>query len=175
MLKRLFVPMIAASVLLGACGESPTAGTAAAADTDDYALLMFGEAGAALEGTLGPQEGTHPFDGRTYRRPFPDSLQLTDEQRARMDSLRTAFREEWADELDALRAIFEEARAARAAGATREEVRAILLEGRPLGLAIRAAVWELHFQLLAVLTVEQRAWLATHRPRHMPRPLAPRP
>jgi Spy/CpxP family protein refolding chaperone len=156
--------LVAATILIG-CSDS-TAPTVVTDDTD-YALYAFGEDGAALEGTLGPQ-GDRPYDGRSggFGR-LPLELQLTDEQRAAIVALREAFRTEHQDELDALKAIFEQARAARQAGATREEVRAILETGKPIADGLRAAVRELHEDILNVLTEEQRAWLREHRP-HIP-------
>lgn len=172
MLKKLLVPVVATTVMLAACREAPLA-PAASAIQDDYALQMFGETGMALEGTMGTQSTDRPFDGRTGRPPLPDSLKLTDAQKAEIEALRLAFRTEWQEELDALKAIFQEARAARAGGATHEEIRAILVTGRPIAEALRPAVFELHYQILGVLTEAQRAWLFQHRPRRMPRPMFP--
>jgi hypothetical protein len=170
MLRRLLLPTLAASLVLAACAESPF-GTSVTS-TDDFALVMFGEEGAALEGTLGTETGPRPFDGRSIRPVFPDSIALSDEQRAEMLALRMAFRAEHEAELDALRDIFQEARLARLGGASREEVRAILATGRPLAEALRPDVRALHEALRAVLTDEQRAWLAANRP---PRRFGPRP
>lgn len=169
MLRRLALfPALAATLVLAACGESPTESTAL---TDDFALVMFGEQGSALEGTMGTQEGA-PFDGRTQRAIFPDSLRLTDEQRAQMLTLRMAFRADNAAQLDSLRDIFREARLARLEGATRAEVRAILETGRPIAEALRPEVQALHEALRAVLTDAQRAWLDAQR---RPRRFGPRP
>lgn len=169
MLRRVVMfPSLMVALVLAACSEAPTAATAL---TDDFALVMFGDAGAALEGTMGPQAGA-PFDGRTQRPVFPDSLQLTDGQRAEMLTLRMAFRAEHEAELDSLRNIFQQARLARLEGATREEVRAILETGRPIAEALRPDVQALHEALRAVLTDAQRAWLDAHRP---PRRFGPRP
>ena len=169
MLRRFALfPALAAALVLAACGESPTESTTL---TDDFALVMFGEEGAALDGTMGTQDGV-PFDGRTRRPVFPDSLRLTDAQRAEMLALRMAFRAENEAQLDSLRDIFREARLARLEGATRAEVRAILETGRPLAEALRPKVRALHEALQAVLTDAQRAWLAANRParRFGPRP-----
>lgn len=171
--KRLMIPALAATVALTACELTPT-GPASAQLSDDFALVIFGDAGAALEGTMGPQDGPRPFDGRTGRPELPDSLRLTTEQLETIAGLREAFRTEHADELAALRAIFEEARAARQNGATREEVRAILATGRPIHEALRPDVIALHEAIRAVFTDAQRAWLAAHRPLR-PRPMGPRP
>ena len=158
-------------LFLSACELSST-GPSAATLGEDYALAMFGETGTALEGTMGPHSGPRPFDGRTGRPPLPDSLKLTDAQRAQMDSIRAAFRTEHEAELDALRDIFQDARTARMAGASHEEVRAILAQGREIAQALRPAVVALHEALRAVLTDAQRAWIASHRPPHFPRPMA---
>lgn len=170
MLRKTLIPVLAATLMLGACDESPVEPTGPQAD--DYALLMFGEAADALEGAMGPQ-GARPFDGRSILARLPDSLALTDEQLAEIEALRAEFRAEHQTQIEALRAIFEEARDAREAGASREEVRAILMEGRDIAIALRFPVWQLHEAIRAVLTEEQRFWLDTHRLRVQP--FIPRP
>lgn len=172
-----FAAPLAALLLLGACSsDSATAPDPAVAD--DYALAMFGEPAAALDGTLGdaPTRGGAPFDGASAsERRLPPALRLTDEQRAEIQALRTAFRAAHQADLQALRAIFEEARAARQDGATREEVQAILATGRPIADRIREAVRQLHEDIQAVLTEAQRAWLRRNRPDIPPMPPAVRP
>lgn len=162
---RLAIPALAATVLLSACELTPTGPTAAF--NDDYALIVFGEAGSALEGMMGPQGGSRPFDGRTARPQLPDSLALSATQLEAIAALREAFRTEHAEELAALKAIFERARAARQSGATQEAVRAILVTGRPIHEALRPDVQALHEAIRAVFTDAQRAWLEANRP---PRP-----
>lgn len=162
MLKRLMLPPLAAALFVAACAESPTSSVS---DADDYALVVFGEAGTALEGTMGEMPAGRPFDGRSARRGFPPGLELSDAQIAEMRALREAFRAEHAETLDALREIFQQARAARQAGASREEVRAILETGRPLIEELRPHVQALHEALRAVLTDAQREWLENQRRR----------
>lgn len=169
MLRRLLFPTLAATLVLAACSESPLGPTVA---TEDYALVMFGEYGSALEGTMGTEAAPQTFDGRSIRPQFPDSIALTAEQRAAMLTLRQAFRAEHESELNALRAIFLEARIARNSGATREAIRAILDEARPIAQALRPDVITLHEALRAVLTDAQRAWIAANRP---PRRFGPQP
>lgn len=168
MLRRIIAPaVLALTVGLAACESSTSPATQA--PEEDYALVMFGEAGSALEGTMGPAptRGT-PYDGRTFRpRPFPDSIALSEEQKAQIAALREAFRTEHADELAALKAIFEEAKAARDAGATREEVRAILAEGRPIAIALRVDLVDLHYAIWQVYTPLQKLWIMAHRPPRM--------
>jgi hypothetical protein len=167
------IPALAATVALTACELTPTGPTAAQL-SDDYALVVFGDAGAALEGMMGPQDGTRPFDGRTGRAQLPDSLALSTEQLEAIAALRETFRLDHADELAALKAIFDEARAARRGGATREQIRAILGDGRAIHEALRPDVQALHEAIRAVFTDAQRAWIAANRPMG-PRPMGPRP
>jgi Spy/CpxP family protein refolding chaperone len=133
---------------------------------EDYSLVVFGETGAALEGTLGEQHRTHPVDGRTagFNR-LPDSLKVTEAQVTAIKALRDQFRQTHQEQLVALRAVFVQARNARRGGATREEVRAILLEARPITEALREPTRRLHIAIFAVLTPAQRNWLITNRPR----------
>ena len=173
MLRKLIAPALAATLVLAAC-ESSTA-PAATTSEDDFALVMFGEAGTSLENTMGPQTGARPFDGRSAFPPLPDSLQLTQAQRDSITALRTRFRAANQSTLDSLKAIFEAAKTARQGGATREEVRAILVTGRPLAEALRPKVIILHMAIRAVLTDAQRAWLEANRPRRFPMPMGPRP
>ena len=139
MIRLRHLSLIALVLGLTACAESSTAPTVTSTD-DDYALVMFGEIGAALEGTLGTQPGTQPVDGRSWFARLPDSLALTVTQRTAIASLRATFRQNNAAALDSLRDIFLEARDARRAGATREEVRAILVTGRPIATVGRNAL-----------------------------------
>ena len=152
--------VVVASAFAACSNDSGTDPTAAS--EDDYALVVFGASGYALESSLGPQGG-RPFDGRTGGFRLPPDLALTDEQRAEIAALREEFRIEHQETLDALRAIFEEARAAREAGATREEVRAILDDGRDIAQALRPDVEALHEAIFGVLTDEQQEWIETHR------------
>jgi hypothetical protein len=170
MLRRIIAPAVLALTMgLAACDTSSSTGSPAAAE--DYALVMFGEAGSSLEGTMGPQTSDRPFDGRTWIRPFPDSIALSDEQKAEIAALRAAFRAEHATELDSLQVIFQAARAAHEAGATREEIRAILAEGREIAIAIRVDLVDLHYAIWNVFTDAQKRWIVSHRPRRFDRPM----
>jgi len=172
MLRKIIAPALAATLVLAACDKAaePTAPSV----QEDYALVMFGEMGSSLEGTLGPQDTDRPFDGRTYRRaPFPDSIALSQVQKDSIAALRAAFRAAHAPQLDSLAAIFAEARAAREAGATREEVRAILATAWPIALLIRVDLVDLHYAIWSVFTPEQKAWVIAHRPLRMPTPFSP--
>lgn len=162
-LTRAVSMVVVSAAALAACSNDDPVSPTSEID-DDFALVMFGESGAALENTLGEQRGA-PFDGRTACAALPDELALSDEQRAEIAALREAFRTEHQAELDALRAIFEEARAARRAGATREEVRSILETGRGIAESLHDDVQALHEAIRAVFTDEQLAWIDSHRRR----------
>ena len=165
------IPVLAATLLLGACDMLPT-GSNEVALAEDYALVMFGEPGASLEGTLGPQSPRHSTDGRSGRAPLPDSLALTQVQKDSIDVLKAAFKTANAESLAQLKAIFDEAKAARQAGKTRDEVHAILATARPIRDALKPAVEALHAAIRAVFTPAQRAWLEANRP-PMPGGLGP--
>ena len=154
---------LAATMVLGACSDDNGTEPTDELD-DDYALVMFGEPGVALTNTLGEQPAQRAFDGRTGDRQLPPALQLTEEQRAQITALREAFKTANQADLAAMRAIFEQARAAREGGATREEVRAILEGGRPIGERLRTNVRALHDAINAVLTPAQREFLRRNRP-----------
>jgi len=165
------VSALAAALLVGACDLLPT-GNDQVALADDYALVLFGEPGASLEGTLGPQAPHHATDGRSGRAPLPDSLALTQAQQDSIAVLKAAFKAAHAAPLAQLKAIFDEAKVARQAGKTRDEVRAILEQARPIRDALKPAVEALHAAIRAVFTDAQRAWLEANRP-PMPGGLGP--
>ena len=170
MFRPLATVLLVGTLGVTACDLLPTATNAAPAE--DYSLVMFGTDGAALEGTMGSQPGNHPVDGRSGRATLPPELALTDAQKAEIKGLRDAFAAANAAALAQLKAIFEEARAAKQAGKTREEVRAILVKARPIDEGLRPAVKALHEAVWNVHTAEQKAWLIANRPKP-PMPLGP--
>ena len=90
---------------------------------------------------------------------LPDHLKLSAEQEASIRALLQQFAIDTRSDHEALAAILKEARAARQAGKTIEEVRAILQQGEPIRLRLVAAEQKLRSDLLALLTAEQRAWI----------------
>ena len=82
---------------------------------------------------------------------------LTDEQIAQIRALQHAFQEAMADEFAAIKAAHQQAREAKAAGASAEEIRAILATVKDEMEAIREAEKRLEQAILDVLTPEQRA------------------
>ncbi len=89
---------------------------------------------------------------------------LTEEQVAQIRTLKEAFQESIADELAAIKEAHQAARAAHQAGASNEEIRAILESVKDEMEAVRAAEKQLMEDILAVLTPEQRAnWCVIRR------------
>ena len=105
--------------------------------------------------------------------PFPDSLRLSDEQKARIASLTQEFQAATAADRAAVEAIVRQARERQRAGGTRDEVRAILETARPIQQRIGEAHRELRAQILAVFTAAQRAWLEERRNRCTAEPMPP--
>ncbi|MDQ8150854.1 MAG: hypothetical protein P2975_05300 [Gemmatimonadota bacterium] len=172
MFRPLATALLVGTLGVTACDLLPTATNTAPAE--DYALVMFGEQGSSLEGTMGTQPRNHPVDGRSGGRMLPPELALTDAQKAAIKGLREAFAAENATALAALKAIFDEARTARQGGATRADVFAILVKGRPIAEGLRPAVKALHEAIWAVHTDAQKAWIVANRPK-MPGPLGAGP
>jgi Spy/CpxP family protein refolding chaperone len=96
---------------------------------------------------------------------LPDALKLTAEQKAAIAALHDAFMKATAADIAALQAIEKEARAAVAAGKSRDEVRAILAKSDPIRARLDAAFKKLQADIWAVYTPEQRAWIEAHRAR----------
>ena len=145
--------------------------TETTAPVEDYSLVMFGESGAALSGMMKPQSETEPTDGSTAFR-LPPALALTQAQFEAIKALKNAFHAEHETQLQTLHSIFEQARTARQAGATREQIRVILEQGRPIAQSLREPIMQLHLAIFAILSPEQKAWLIAHRP---PMPTRGRP
>lgn len=96
---------------------------------------------------------------------FPDSIALTTEQKAAIQALHDAFRTENAADLALLQGIESEARAARAAGKSREEIRAILEKALPVRARMDARFAALRTAILAIYTPAQRAWIEANKVR----------
>ena len=99
--------------------------------------------------------------------------QLTEAQIAQIRALKQAFAESVADELAAIKAAHQEVRAAKQAGASAEEIRAILEGVKDEMEAVRQAEQRLHDAIMEVLTPEQRANWCVVRHRVAPGPRGP--
>jgi Spy/CpxP family protein refolding chaperone len=82
---------------------------------------------------------------------------LTDAQKAQIQALENSFRENNKADLDAMRALTDEAREAIRAGKSREEIATILARGATIARRLAEARRDLREDILAVLTPEQRA------------------
>jgi Spy/CpxP family protein refolding chaperone len=96
---------------------------------------------------------------------LPDDLALTTEQRAAIAALHDAFKAATATDVAALQALESQARAAKQAGKSPEELRAILQQGAPILARLAVAFATLQAAIWQVYTPEQRAWIEAHRPR----------
>jgi Spy/CpxP family protein refolding chaperone len=158
--------LLAAVLVLAACEGSVVEPELQPVDEFDYALVLFGEAGMAMEGVFGAQP-PRPFDGRTAGLArLPDELKLTQAQSAAIAALRNQFRDAHASQLASLRTTLERARAAREAGDSMAEVRAIRMDAMRIARSLQPAVRALHAAILRdVLTAEQREWLRANPPK----------
>jgi Spy/CpxP family protein refolding chaperone len=155
MRRIVLTALVAASFV--ACSTDTTS-PSADQQVDDFAAGAFGNALTSAGG----------YDADLYQarlfNALPDSIKLTDEQRTKIAALVDAFKQATKADRDALNAILRAAMEAVRANKPRAEVIAIL----DRGLAIRGRLAEaektLKTEIDAVLTPEQRAWIASHSP-----------
>lgn len=152
-MRRLILSCIAA-VSLTACSTDTTA--------PDAGLAID----AGLFGTALTQNGG--YDARLYQdrlfNALPDEIALSDDQRAKIRSFVEDFIQATKPDRETLGDILQEARDAARAGKSRAEIRAILEQGAALRGRLHDAEKELIADIQSVLTAEQKAWLAAHRP-----------
>jgi Spy/CpxP family protein refolding chaperone len=91
------------------------------------------------------------------------TLQLTDSQVKQIRELEQQFYTTVKSDLELIRAIVEEARQARAAGKSRDEVAAILAKAAAPQQRVSAAEKQLNAAIMAILTPEQRILWACRR------------
>jgi Spy/CpxP family protein refolding chaperone len=155
-MRRIGLIMIAA-LSLAACSN----------DTTSPANTDFTISGAGAFGTALTLAGG--YDADTYQdrlvNALPDELKLTDEQKAKIKSLVEAFQQSTRADREALSAILREARQAVEAKKTRAEVEAILSKGADIRRRLATAEAKLKSDIDAVLTAEQKAWIASHTSR----------
>lgn len=96
---------------------------------------------------------------------LPEHLKLTVAQEEQVKAVIAAFAEATRADHQALAGILRQAREARQAGKSADEIRAILHQGEPIRQRVVAAEQKLRTDLLGVLTPEQRAWVESHQPR----------
>jgi Spy/CpxP family protein refolding chaperone len=153
---RILTLALGGAVVMSACGGDVSSPLAAVTDRGGAIDLMPDfeiSAASVMDG------------GGVGASMLPDSLQLTADQKAQIQALHEAFKAANQAEMDALRAIEAEARAARQAGKTREDVRAIMAKAAPILDRLHLAFARLQLAILAIYTPAQRAWVASHQPR----------
>ncbi len=141
---------LAAIAFLAACGtsEDPTAPQALQQqESVDLVQQLDVTHGAAIDRAgIGGAE-------------LPDSIRLTDEQKAQIDALHEAYRTASAADMAALKAIEAEVRVAIKAGKSRDEVRALMARAAPIMARLHAAFAKLQADIWAVYTPAQQAWI----------------
>jgi Spy/CpxP family protein refolding chaperone len=125
----------------------------------------------AVDGATGPWHfGRHGSMGLFMARRLPANLQLTQTQRNQIRALTTSFRTANQTDLSAMRtsmrAVMQQLRAARSSGhpVSIDQRRALLQPSAPLRQRLLAAQQQLAAGIQNVLTTDQKAWLAAHRP-----------
>jgi Spy/CpxP family protein refolding chaperone len=155
-MRRIALTVIAA-IALAACSNETTA----PADVSQISDFEIGAFGSALTATGG-------YDAELYRlrllNGLPDDLKLTAEQQAKIKALVDAFQAATKADREALNGILREALQAIRAHKSRAVVKAILDKGAAMRARLSDAEATLRSQIEAVLTPEQKAWLASHRP-----------
>src|SRR5687768_3527841 len=152
-MRRIILSCLAA-VSIAACSNETT--------TPDADLAID----AGLFGTALTQNGG--YDARQYQdrlfNALPDEIALSDAQRSQIRGFVEDFMAATKSDREALQGILKQARDAIQAGKSREEVTAIMRQGAPIRDRIHAAEKELVADIQSVLTAEQKAWIASHRP-----------
>lgn len=155
-MRRIALAVIAA-VALAACSNETTS----PADISQVSDFSIGAFGTALT-------SRGAYDAELYQlrllNGLPDDLKLTAEQQAKIKALVDAFQAATKADRDALNAILHEAIEAIRAHKSRDDVKAILDKGAAIRARLSAAEATLRSQIEAVLTPEQKAWLASHTP-----------
>lgn len=143
--------MLATALTLAACREDSTA--------PDTQLPMLDEAASLAFGSMDMADPGSRFIARLNS--LPDSIKLSPAQHEQIRTLLANYKTAVGDDLRALAAIHQEARAAHQAGKTPEEIRAILARGTAIRARLHAAEAKLHADIRAVLTPAQLAWLTS--------------
>jgi hypothetical protein len=144
---------LAAALMLGACSNDVTAPVELDEVFDEIAVLAYDAAGMSGPG--------HYLTG-LHR--LPAELRLTREQAEAVKVALGDFHTAVKPHREALAAIHAEARAAREAGKSREEVGQILAKAGPILQAVAAAEAVLLAKIESILTPAQKAWLDAHQP-----------
>jgi len=138
---RTITSLLITTAILAACSDSATAPTPASLEAELEAVVT--------ERSATPNELASAQDRRDGRQPPRD--RLTERQKACIETAVAEFRAANKGILDELEAIHKQAREARAAGATRQEIARILNQATPLLERLRAARAALYQKIRACL------------------------
>lgn len=141
--------------LVAACTSDPSAPAVDDAQTEDITAALS----QPFENTRGAAVDASGIGGVE----FPDSLKLTAEQKARIEALHAAFKTANAADLEALKAIERQVRAAVEARKSREEIARILAQAGPILERLSAAMKKLQEDIWNVYTPAQQAWVRGRR------------
>ena len=159
------VSVFAAVLAIAACDRQPTGpGLLAQLNLVDPYVLTFNASDGLPAGPFHVPGPGSRFDAKGPGMPFPDSLKLTDAQKAAIQALRDAFDVAHKDDLAALEAIRKEAFDAIKAGKAREDVKKIFEKAKPILDRLKPSFDVLRTAISNVLTAAQKAWIASHRP-----------
>lgn len=139
---RTITALLTTVTIFAACSDSATAPVNTQDLENELATIV-------AEQSASPNDFAQAQDRREGR---PPRDRLSDEQRQCIHNAVEEFRAANAATLEALKAIHEKAREARAAGATRREIAAILEEAKPLLERLRSAHQALNEKIRACLT-----------------------
>ena len=148
-----------AALVIAACSKEATAPADSTDEVTDYSIGAFGTALTSVGGYDADLYQLRLFHG------LPDALKLTSDQEAKIKALVDAYKASTKADRDALEAILHQARDAKKANKSDAEIKAILDQGIPIRTRLAAAEAKLKTDIDAVLTAEQRAWLASHGPK----------
>jgi len=151
MLMRFRLLALAPALFLAACSAESTSSTVAdgLVIVPDYSISSASSIDA---GGIGGSQ-------------FPNDLGLTTEQKAAIEALHAAFETAHAADIAALHAIEADARAAKQAGKSMDEIRAILARGAPILARMESAFAALQAAIFAIYTPAQQAWITAHQPK----------
>ena len=114
--------------------------------------------------------GRHGFGmmggGFMFARRLPANLALTDAQRTQIKALMTAYRSAHQQDLQSMAAVGKQMRAAHVSGQSMsvDQRRAMCAQMAPVRQRLMTANKQLATDIQQVLTSDQKAWLAAHRP-----------
>src|ERR1051326_1006471 len=156
-MRMVLLVVLAGSV--AACANDATAPTVPPAPENSLAATSGGE----MMGPWGFGRRGFGMAGALFgARRLPADLALTDAQRRQIKALITSFRAAHQPEFAAMRSAMKAARAARVAGTTSDQRRALFAKTAPQRQQLAAANRQLAMQIQQVLTSDQRSWLASH-------------